>query len=204
MNVSDDRELEELLAAEKLDPTDFAILNSLRAFYDENDPVPDGLVERIQFEITLDALHAEVATLTQLDLETSGARSAATESVRTITFTSESLTTMVTLTQQADGTGPDRRLGGARRRHPGRGAADRRAAGDVRGRRRAVRLRARADRAGQVRPAPGARGRRRVHRAEPDHRALSAFFVSRPIECSFPATAGNDAPRFRARLWPHG
>ena len=68
MNVSDDRELEELLAAEKLDPTDFAILNSLRAFYDENDPVPDGLVERIQFEITLDALHAEVATLTQLDL----------------------------------------------------------------------------------------------------------------------------------------
>ena len=114
MNVSDDRELEDLLAAEKLDPTDFAILNSLRAFYDENDPVPDGLVERIQFEITLDALHAEVATLTQLDLETSGARSAATESVRTITFTSESLTTMVTLTQQADGTGPDRRLGGAR------------------------------------------------------------------------------------------
>jgi hypothetical protein len=102
MNVSDDHELEDLLAAEKLDPTDFAILNSLRAHYDENDPVPDGLVERIQFEITLDALHAEVATLTQLDLEAAGTRSAATESVRTITFTSESLTTMVTLTQQAD------------------------------------------------------------------------------------------------------
>jgi hypothetical protein len=103
MNASDDRELEETLAGETLDPTDFAILNSLRAFYDENDPVPDGLVERIQFEITLDALHAEVATLTQLDLASSGTRSAATESVRTITFSSESLTTMVTLTQEPDG-----------------------------------------------------------------------------------------------------
>ena len=107
MNRSDDREIEleeERLAAEKLDPSDYAILNSLRAFYDETDPVPDGLVERIQFEITLDALHAEVATLTQLDLAASGARGTATEAVRTITFTSESLTTMVTLTPQPAGT----------------------------------------------------------------------------------------------------
>ena len=74
MNTADDDrlELEERLAAEKLDADDFAMLNSLRAFYDENDPVPDGLVERIQFEITLDALHAEVATLTQLDLAAPG------------------------------------------------------------------------------------------------------------------------------------
>ena len=102
MNTSDDREieLEERLAAEKLDPSDYAILNSVRAFYDESDPVPDGLVERIQFEMTLDALHAEVATLTQLDLAASGARGTATEAVRTITFTSESLTTMVTLTRR--------------------------------------------------------------------------------------------------------
>ena len=68
--------------------------------YDESDPVPDGLVERIQFEITLDALEAELATLMQLDLAESGVRGAATEAVRTITFTSESLTTMVTLTPQ--------------------------------------------------------------------------------------------------------
>ena len=56
------------------------MLDSLQALYDEIDPVPDGLVERIQFEITLDALHAELATLTQLDLAGSGARSASTES----------------------------------------------------------------------------------------------------------------------------
>ena len=107
MNRSDDREIEleeERLAAEKLAPSDYAILNSLRAFYDETDPVPDGLVERIQFEITPDALHAEVATLTQLDLAASGARGTTTEAVRTITFTSDSLTTMVTLTPQPAGT----------------------------------------------------------------------------------------------------
>jgi hypothetical protein len=97
-------EVEESLAAEDLDPSDYALLNSLRAFYDECDPVPDGLVERIEFQITLDALHTEVATLTQLDMATAGTRSAATETVRTITFSSESLTTMVTLTPLGDGT----------------------------------------------------------------------------------------------------
>jgi hypothetical protein len=92
------------LAGQPLDPTDFALLNSLRAYYDEHDPVPDGLVERIQFELTLDALNAEVATLMQLDLAEAGVRSMATEAVRTITFTSESVTTMVTLTPQPDDT----------------------------------------------------------------------------------------------------
>ncbi len=102
MNASE-FDAEERFAGELLDADDFALLNSLRAFYDENDPMPDGLVERIQFELTLDALHAEVATLIQVDLEASGARSGGTESVRTVTFTSESLTTMVTLTPQPDG-----------------------------------------------------------------------------------------------------
>jgi hypothetical protein len=107
MNESDnDRqiEVEDELAAEELDPSDFALLNSLRATYEERDPVPDGLAERIQFHVTLDALNTEVATLTQLDMAAAGARSATTEAVRTITFTSDSLTTMVTLTPLEDGT----------------------------------------------------------------------------------------------------
>jgi hypothetical protein len=106
MNGSDDDrqiEPEELLAAEELDSGDFALLNSVRAYYDERDPAPDGLVDRIQFQLTLDALHTEVATLTQLDLATAGTRSATTEAVRTITFTSDSVTTMVTLTPLGDG-----------------------------------------------------------------------------------------------------
>jgi hypothetical protein len=102
MNFADDRALEERLASEPLDHDDFALLNSLRAYYDEHDPVPDGLVERIQFELTLDALQAEVATLTQLDLSEAGARGSATEAVRTITFTSESVTTMVTISPQGE------------------------------------------------------------------------------------------------------
>jgi hypothetical protein len=102
MNSADERALSEL-ANSPLDQNDLALLNSLRAFYDEHDPVPDGLVERIQFELTLDALHAEVATLTQLDLSDAGARGSATESVRTITFTSESATTMVTVSPQGEG-----------------------------------------------------------------------------------------------------
>lgn len=107
MNGSDDdrrAEVEASLAGEDLDPSDLALLNSIRTYYDEHDPVPEGLVERIQFEITLDALRTEVATLTQLDMATAGTRGAATEAVRTITFSSESLTTMVTLTPLGDGT----------------------------------------------------------------------------------------------------
>jgi hypothetical protein len=102
MNSADDRALEERLAAEPLDSDDLALLNSLRAYYDEHDPVPGGLVERIQFELTLDALEAEVATLTQLDLSGAGARGSETEAVRTITFTSESAITMVTVSPEGE------------------------------------------------------------------------------------------------------
>ena len=64
--------------------------------------MPDGLIERVEFELTLDALHAG-ATLITMDLATAhvkrrdGGR-------RTITFTSDSLTTMVTVTPQPYGT----------------------------------------------------------------------------------------------------
>ena len=103
MNIDDDAD-ELRLAAEPLDAHDIALLEDLAALWTVADPVPEGLIERIQFELTLDALHAEVATLTQLDLAASGARSASTEAVRTVTFSAESLTAMVTITQESDGT----------------------------------------------------------------------------------------------------
>lgn len=103
MNTND--EADELrLADEPLDAYDVALLEEVAALWTAADPVPDGLIERIQFELTLDALHAEVATLTQLDLAASGARSASTEAVRTVTFSAETLTAMVTITQESDGT----------------------------------------------------------------------------------------------------
>ena len=92
------------LAAEPLGAEDFALLDAVRASWEAHDPVPEGLAGRIEFALTLDALHAEVATLTQLDLAASGVRAAETEAVRTVTFTSESLVTLVTLAAQPDGT----------------------------------------------------------------------------------------------------
>jgi hypothetical protein len=104
MNTYDDAE-ELASAGQPLDGADEALLAALAALYAEVDPVPEGLIERIQFEITLDALQAEVATLTQLDLTASGARSAsiAPEAVRTVTFTAESVTTLVTIDPQPGG-----------------------------------------------------------------------------------------------------
>ncbi len=97
-----DREPES--STEALDAEDLALLRLIRSSYESADPVPDGLVERLQFQITLDALHAEIATLTQWDLASAGIRSASVEAVRTVTFSSESLTTMVTISSQPDGT----------------------------------------------------------------------------------------------------
>ena len=108
MTAYDEASADELaLAAQPLDETDEALLAAIAALYGDADPVPDGLVERIQFELTLDALEAEVATLTQLDLAGSGARSVAAstaETTRTITVTAESITTMITISRQPDGT----------------------------------------------------------------------------------------------------
>ena len=94
------------LAQGAIDASDERVLREIGTLYDRLDPLPDGLVERLQFEVTLDALHAEIAQLQSLELETAGTRgddAGATE-VQTVTFTSESLTTMVTITH----TGPDR------------------------------------------------------------------------------------------------
>jgi hypothetical protein len=85
------------LAAAPIDDVDLAALDQLAAAYADVDPVPDGLIERLQFAITLDALHAEIAQLTRLD-DLVGARAEAAAEVRTVTFTSQSTSTMVTIT----------------------------------------------------------------------------------------------------------
>jgi len=91
-------------AAEPVGPDDLALLERLSTLWAQHDPVPPGLAGRIEFALTLDALETEVATLTQPDLAASGSRSGDTEAVRTVTFTSETLDTMVTLTDAPDGT----------------------------------------------------------------------------------------------------
>jgi hypothetical protein len=92
------------LALGRLDDVDLALLARVRALFEARDPVPEGLAGRIEFALTLDALETEVATLTQVDLATAGSRAGETETVRTVTFSTETLDAMVTLTQSPDGT----------------------------------------------------------------------------------------------------
>ena len=92
------------LATEAIEADDLALLEKVRALWERRDPVPAGLADRVEFALTLDALETEVATLTQLDLAHAGSRAGETEAVRTVTFSSETLDAMVTLTDAPDGT----------------------------------------------------------------------------------------------------
>jgi hypothetical protein len=87
----------EELAAGQIDENDVRALEQLAALYDTLDPVPTGLLDRISFAVTLDALHAELA-----EIERSGGlvgvRSGDATEVQNVTFTSTNLTTMVTIT----------------------------------------------------------------------------------------------------------
>lgn len=85
------------LTAGQIDADDLRLLAQLADMYDTLDPVATGLVERIQFGITLDALHAEIAEL-QRSGDLVGVRSSEATDAQTVTFTSTTLTTMVTIT----------------------------------------------------------------------------------------------------------
>jgi hypothetical protein len=84
------------LAAGEIDDLDIANLQRMAQLYDVLDPVPGGLIDRIQFGITLDALHAEIAEL-QRSSDLVGVRGEEVAQSQTITFTSAALTAMVTI-----------------------------------------------------------------------------------------------------------
>lgn len=81
----------------QIDATDAQVLAQIASLYDTLDPVPDDLVDNISFSITLDALHAEIAELQRSD-ELVGARADDITEAQTVTFTSSTMTTMVTIT----------------------------------------------------------------------------------------------------------
>lgn len=84
------------LAGAAIDDADADVLGRIAAVYTKLDPVPGGLIDRIAFGITLDALNAELAEL-QRSHSVVGVRAEET-SANMVTFTSASLTTMVTIT----------------------------------------------------------------------------------------------------------
>jgi hypothetical protein len=85
------------LAQAPVDDLDVAALREVARLYEALDPVPRGLVERVKFGLTLDALHAEIAEL-QRSGDLVGVRADAAGDVQSVTFTSAHLTTMITIT----------------------------------------------------------------------------------------------------------
>lgn len=83
-----------------LDAGDVAVLEHLARAAQEADPVPEGLVERSLFAMTLAALEAEVEVMSMTEVGTlAGAvrGDAPPVEARTITFTHDTLTVMVAL-----------------------------------------------------------------------------------------------------------
>lgn len=93
-------------------PDEEGILARVRSMFETADPVPDGLVERMRFAVVVAGLEAELAQLTD-ELPEPAARERTGHAVlargeheesRTITFDSSSLTIMIRIESNADGT----------------------------------------------------------------------------------------------------
>jgi hypothetical protein len=88
--------------SEPLDELDKAILDQVRAVHELLDPPPADLNERSKFALRLENLDIELARLYEDNLAGAGARSV--EPIRAVTFESDHLTIMMTVTEQ-DGAG---------------------------------------------------------------------------------------------------
>ncbi|HEV7194531.1 MAG TPA: hypothetical protein VGN19_01200 [Pedococcus sp.] len=82
---------------ELLDGEDLTILGEVLEMFDRLDPVPASLGDRVKFALTVQALEGEVAQLQRLSAEGAGVRSVDYARAQTVTFTSDSLTAMVTI-----------------------------------------------------------------------------------------------------------
>jgi hypothetical protein len=86
-----------------LDDVDLGLLDGIREIFEAVDPMPADLPERIRFSLSLRDLEIEIARLAEEeDLCAAGVRG--TEQSRTITFDSESLTVMIRIDANRDGT----------------------------------------------------------------------------------------------------
>ncbi|WP_156250509.1 carboxypeptidase regulatory-like domain-containing protein [Pseudactinotalea terrae] len=82
-----------------LDELDIALLDELRATLEAADPMPADLDERVQLALTVQALHAELAELQRMPVDLAGVRSHDYTRVDTVTFTSESMSAVVTISR---------------------------------------------------------------------------------------------------------
>jgi hypothetical protein len=89
-------------ADDPLDEADFGLLDGIRELFQATDPMPADLPERIRFSLALRDLEIEMARLAEEDRPAVAARG--TEQSRTITFDSDSLTVMIRIEANRDGT----------------------------------------------------------------------------------------------------
>jgi hypothetical protein len=88
------------LAGQPIDDIDHRTLRRLAGVLTRHDPVPDGMIERMKFALTLNELHAEVAELQRsegLAASVRGNEVVGPSAAQTITFSSESLTVTVSI-----------------------------------------------------------------------------------------------------------
>ncbi len=86
------------------DASDDVLLSDLARVLADEDPVPDGLVDRALFALTLEGLRAEVAQMERLGPPATAVRGPVEpDRARTITFTTDQVTAMITLSPAAGG-----------------------------------------------------------------------------------------------------
>ena len=90
-------------ADESLDEVDLELLDGIREIFQAADPMPADLPERLRFFLALRDLEIEVARLSTEEHQPSLAARGA-ELSRTITFDSDSLTIMIRIDPNLDGT----------------------------------------------------------------------------------------------------
>lgn len=101
--MDDERTLAELTDG-RLDDVDATILAQVRRLYDDVDPVPVDLTERVHFALALDEVFDEVARMTRMPVDALAVRNEKATSTRTetLTFSADRLTAMVTVSRLGD------------------------------------------------------------------------------------------------------
>src|ERR1700722_19251331 len=89
-------------SGQQMDDFDFAILDGIRAIFEQVDPMPADLPERVRFALALRGLETEVARLVaEEDPRLVAVRG--TEQSRTVTFDSASLSVIVRIEENKNG-----------------------------------------------------------------------------------------------------
>lgn len=85
------------------DDEDRLLLGAIGRMFDELDPMPAGLTDRVRFVLALDSLEAEMASVTSEMALESSVRSVDSEDVRTLSLAVDEITAVLTVSRSPDG-----------------------------------------------------------------------------------------------------